>query len=221
MIERTNGDAADSSARRGVRQRIFAWAQARTHDVPSDYDTVVNQHKRRLFADLSGTVLEFGAGTGENFPFYPPGIRWLGVEPNLYMQNRLLETAKRYSISGELHTGIAEQLPVEDASVDTVVATLVLCSVSDQVQALSEILRVLRPGGRYIFIEHVAAAQDSGLYTAQRLIQPAWTFLGDGCHPNRDTAAAITRAGFSQVEITPFRAPVPLVSPHIAGHAIK
>ncbi len=221
MIERANGDSAASAARRGIRQRIFAWAQARTHDVGSDYDAQVDPHKRLLFVDLSGTVLEIGAGTGENFPFYPPGIRWIGVEPNLYMQNRLLETAQHYAISGELRTGVAEQLPVEDASVDTVVGTLVMCSVSDQAQALREILRVLRPGGRYIFIEHVAADLDSGLYRTQSLVQPVWTFLGDGCHPNRDTAAAIEQAGFSQVEITPFRAPVPFVSPHIAGYATK
>ncbi len=221
MIERANGDSADSGARSGLRQRIFAWAQARTHDVPSDYDTVVNQHKRRLFADLSGTVLEFGAGTGENFPFYPPGIHWIGVEPNLYMQNRLLEAAKGYPLDGELRTGVAERLPVDDASVDAVVGTLVMCSVSDQAQALSEIMRVLRPGGRYVFVEHVAADQASGLYKMQGVIQPVWTFLGDGCHPNRDTAAAIERAGFAQVEITPFRAPVPFVGPHIAGYAIK
>ncbi len=114
---------------------------------------------------------------------------------------------------GELRTGVAEHLPVEDASVDAVISTLVLCSVSDQAQALSEILRVLRPGGRYVFIEHVAADQDSGLYRTQNLIKPIWTFVGDGCQPNRDTAAAIEQAGFSQVEITPFRAPVPFASP--------
>ncbi len=183
MIERANGDNPDNGARSGLRQRIFAWAQARTHDAPSDYDAVVTQHKQRLFADLSGTMLEIGAGTGENFAFYPPGIRWIGIEPNLYMQNRLLEAAKRYQINGELRTAVAEQLPVEDASVDTVVSTLVLCSVSDQAQVLREIRRVLRPGGRYLFIEHVAADQDSGLYRTQNLIKPIWSFVGDGCHP--------------------------------------
>ncbi len=221
MIERANGDSAASAARRGIRQRIFAWAQARTHDVGSEYDAQVDPHKRRLFAGISGTVLEFGAGTGENFPFYPTGIHWIGVEPNLYMQNRLLETAQHYAISGELRTGVAEHLPVADASVDTVVGTLVMCSVGDQAQALREILRVLRPGGRYIFVEHVAAEPDSGLYRTQRFVQPIWSFLGDGCHPDRDTAAAIEGAGFARVEITPFRAPVPFVGPHIAGYAIK
>ena len=173
------------------------------------------------WADLSGTVLEIGAGTGENFPFYPAGIHWIGVEPNFYMQEHLLERAREYQIEGDLRTGVAEKLPVADASVDAVVSTLVLCSVSDQSIALREILRVLRPGGSFVFIEHVAAAEHSRLWWAQKLIKPAWKLAADGCNVDRETADAMQRAGFSHVEIEPFRAPLPIASPHIAGKAIK
>src|SRR3954453_9483359 len=156
-------------ARRGLAQRSFTWMH--TQDDTGEYDAVIAPYKRKLLGDLSGTVLEIGAGTGENFPFYPAGIHRIGVEPNFYMQEHLLKRAAEYKIDGELKTGIAEKLPVADASVDAVVGTLVMCSVSDQAKVLDEILRVLRPGGRYVFIEHVAAADHSRLWWMQKLIK--------------------------------------------------
>ncbi len=206
-------------ARRGIAQRFFAWMHFQGE--MGEYDAVVAPYKRKLLGDLSGTVLEIGAGTGENFPFYPPGIHWIGIEPNFYMQEHLLQRAKEYKIDGELKTGIAEKLPVEDNSIDAVVSTLVMCSVSDQSLVLDEILRVLRPGGRFVFIEHVAAADHSGLWWRQKLIKPAWKFAADGCNVDRETADVIQRAAFTHVEIEPFRAPLPIASPHIAGKAIK
>ena len=206
-------------ARRGWAQRFFTWMHLQ--EEAGEYDAVVAPYKRKLLSDLSGTVLEIGAGTGENFPFYPAGIHWIGVEPNFYMQEHLLKHAAEYKIDGELKTGVAEKLPVADESVDAVVSTLVMCSVSDQSAALDEILRVLRPGGRYVFIEHVAAADHSRLWWAQKLIKPAWKLAADGCNVDRETADAIQRAAFSHVEIEPFRAPLPIASPHIAGKAIK
>lgn len=206
-------------ARRGLAQRFFAWAHSQGES--GDYDETIAPYKRKLFTDLSGTVLEIGAGTGENFAFYPAGIHWIGVEPNFYMQEHLLQRAKESRIDGELKTGVAEKLPATDASIDAVVSTLVLCSVSDQSAVLKEILRVLRPGGQFMFIEHVAAADHSGLWWTQKILKPAWKFAADGCNPDRETADAIQRAGFSHVEIEPFRAPLPIASPHIAGKAIK
>jgi len=206
-------------ARRGMAQRFFAWMHSQGE--AGDYDAVIEPYKRKLLGDLSGTVLEIGAGTGENFPFYPAGIHWIGIEPNFYMQEHLLERAKEYKIDGELKTGVAEKLPMNDSSVDAVVSTLVLCSVSDQAAVLREILRVLRPGGRYLFIEHVAAAEHSRLWWTQKIIKPAWKLAADGCNVDRETGDVIQRAGFSHVEIEPFRAPLPIASPHIAGKAIK
>jgi len=207
------------NTRRGLRQRIFAWMHSQGE--ADDYDAVVTPYRRKLLGDLSGTVLEIGAGTGENFPFYPRGIHWIGVEPNFYMQEHLLQRAQESGIEGKLLSGLAEKLPVEDASVDAVVSTLVMCSVSDQAAALREILRVLRPGGRYLFIEHVAAAEHSGLWWRQKLIKPAWKFFADGCNPDRNTGEAIRQAGFSRAEIEAFNAPIAIASPHIAGKAIK
>src|SRR5664279_4130639 len=106
-------------ARRGYAQRFFAWMHSQGE--AGEYDAVVEPYKRKLFSDLSGTVLEIGAGTGENFPFYPVGIHWIGVEPNFYMQEHLLQRAAEYKIDGELKTGIAEKLPVANASIDAVV----------------------------------------------------------------------------------------------------
>lgn len=206
-------------ARRGLRQRIFAWMHA--SEAYGEYDETVAPYKRALLGNLSGTVLEIGAGTGENFPFYAPGIHWIGIEPNVFMHPHLLEAAKKYGITGDLRAVTAEHLPFDDASVDAVVSTLVLCSVSDQAQVLGEILRVLKPRGKYVFIKHVVALELSRERFLQKLTKPFWRALADGCEPDRDTAAAIRRAGFSSVEITPFAAPLWLASPHIAGTATK
>jgi SAM-dependent methyltransferase len=209
----------ETTARRGLRQRIFAWMHA--SEAPGDYDRIVDPYKRALLRKLSGTVLEIGAGAGDNFPYFASGIHWIGIEPNAFMHPHLLEAAKQHHITGELKAAIAEHIPLEDASVDAVVSTLVLCSVSDQAQVLSEILRVLKPGGKYVFIEHVIAPEHSGERRMQKLIKPIWRAVADGCEPDHDTAAAVRRAGFSSVEITPFDTPLWLASPHIAGTATK
>ncbi len=215
MVEQISG----TEARSGVRQRIFAWMM--TQGESDAYEDTVAPYKRALFADLSGTVLEIGAGTGANFAFYPPGIHWIGIEPNTHMVPHLLKTAQEHGITGEVRGEVAERLPVEDASVDTVISTLVLCSVTNQDAVLREILRVLRPGGSYRFIEHVAAEEHSRLWWAQRISKPFWRAVSDGCETDRQTAAAVQRAGFSRVEIQTFRAPLSLASPHIAGEATK
>jgi ubiquinone/menaquinone biosynthesis C-methylase UbiE len=209
----------DEPGRGGLRQRLFAWMHSQGES--GDYDEAVEPYKRRLFTDLSGTLVEIGAGTGENFPYYPAGLRWIGVEPNVFMHPHLLERAKQYGIQGELRSGVGERLPLDDASADVVVGTLVMCSVGDQQAVLREILRVLKPGGRYLFLEHVAAARGTRLRWWQGLIKPVWKALADGCEPNRETGAMVQRAGFSRVEIQAFEAPLPIASPHIAGVAIK
>ncbi len=215
MIEEFPG----SGARGGWRQRFFAWCSAQGE--MAGYDRTVAPYKQTLFADLSGTVLEIGAGTGANFAYYPRGIRWIGIEPNVFMHPHLLKTAQQHGITGEVRSEVAEKLPVEDDSVDAVVSTLVMCSVSSQDNVLREILRVLRPGGRYLFIEHVAAPERSRLWWMQKISKPFWRAAADGCEPDRDTASAVRRAGFSRVEIQRFSAPLTLASPHIAGTAIK
>ena len=121
----------------------------------------------------------------------------------------------------ELRTGSAERLDVEDATADAVVSTLVLCSVADLAAVLKEIRRVLKPGGRFVFIEHVAAPQGTWLRRAQRAFRPLSKTFADGCQPDRETWRAIEAAGFAQVDLEHFRAPAPIISPHIAGVAVK
>jgi ubiquinone/menaquinone biosynthesis C-methylase UbiE len=215
MIDKTS----HGEKRAGLAQRLFAWMHS-TGDLP-DYDEVVNPRKRALLGGLTGTVLEIGAGTGENFPFYPKDIHWIGIEPNAYMHDDLLANAREHGIQGELRAGTAEALDMPDNSVDAVVSTLVMCSVGAQDVALRQILRVLKPGGCYCFMEHVGAPQGTGLRRLQRGIKPIWRVFADGCTPDRDTADAIRRAGFASVEIEAFDAPVWVASPHIAGCAVK
>ena len=220
MLRRTTS-ADHPDARRGLSQRFFSWMYSGMDGDPEFYDRAVSDYKEWLFKDLRGTVAEIGAGSGANFPYYPYGVHWIGIEPNVFMQDALMKMAAKHGIEGELRTGVAEHLELEDNSVDALVSTLVLCSVRDQDHTLREILRVLKPGGKFLFIEHVAAPRNSGLYRVQKLIKPVWKAVADGCNTDRETAAAIERAGFSSVEIKAFRAPLAVVSPHIAGKAIK
>ena len=205
--------------RAGPRQRLFAWAQTQG-DSPA-YTALVDRYKRRLFAGLSGLVVELGAGTGANFAFFSPGIQWVGIEPNVYMHEALRAAAHQHGFAADIRAYEGERLPFADASVDAVVSTLVLCSVNDQAGVLAEILRVLKPGGSFAFMEHVASPEGSRNRRLQNFVQPIWGFVGDGCHVNRDTAAAIRNAGFARVEIETFAAPTKIASPHIAGAAWK
>lgn len=200
----------------GLRKRLFAYFMARVQD-----DELTISHKRRLFKDISGTVLEIGPGAGPNLAYFPSGIRWIGVEPNSHMHSYLRQQAERLGFRVELRELHGERLPAEDVSVDHVVSTLVLCSVPNQTSILAEIVRVLKPGGRFVFFEHVAAPHGSGLRRFQGMLNPAWKWFGDGCNLNRETWTAIEAAGFSEVQIEHFRMPEGPVAPHIAGFAVK
>jgi SAM-dependent methyltransferase len=207
-----------------LRQRLCAWMMSRSSDANDQW---TEARKRALFGSLHGEVLEIGPGTGSNLRFYPADVRWLGVEPNPFMHPHLLEAIRRTGLPAgqfRIERGDAGEarLPAGDASLDAVVATLVLCSVRNPEESLKEILRVLKPGGKFVFIEHVAARDGTGLRAFQNLIQPLWTLVGDGCHPNRETWETITGAGFASVEIEHHRYPDGgLVAPLIAGTAVK
>lgn len=203
----------------GLRQRVFAWALARFNGA---YEKSVSQHKQRLFSDLAGTVVEIGPGTGANLLFLKPDkVRWIGVEPNPFMEEYLRKEATRLGIPVDFRIGTAEHLPLPDASADAAISTLVLCSTASQEQALKEVLRVLKPGGRLIFIEHVAAPRGTRLRTLQNLVTPLWKQLGDGCHPNRETWVQLERAGFADLTCERIEIPAFLVTPHIVGEATK
>ncbi|MGZ6124474.1 MAG: class I SAM-dependent methyltransferase [Myxococcales bacterium] len=203
----------------GIRQRLFAWAFAR---FSRGYEEFAAKYKQDLFSGLAGTVLEIGPGGGANLRYLRPDkVRWIGIEPNRFMEDYLRKEAARLGLGIELHAGTAEHLPVPDASVDAVISTLVLCCTASQEQALREILRVLRPGGRLLFLEHVAAPRGTRLRTAQNLVTPFWKQLGDGCQPNRETWVQLERAGFAGVDYRRITIPAFLVAPHIVGAATK
>jgi len=207
-----------SKAKTGLYSRCFAWMMAKAEDA---HGQLVQGYKRKLFGDLSGSILELGPGTGPNLEYFPKGIRWMGLEPNIYMHPYLRQEAQKLGFKIELLTAYAEQIPLEDASADAVVSTLVLCSVGSLEQTLTEIRRVLRPGGKFVFLEHVGAPQGTRTRASQNFITPLWRVLGDGCHPNRDILEAIRQAGFAKVEAEEFNIPAPVVGPHIAGMAYK
>jgi ubiquinone/menaquinone biosynthesis C-methylase UbiE len=210
----------------GPKTGFYRRMMARFYDrMMSDYEHWMEARKRELLSDISGRVIEIGPGTGNNFRHLPVSIDWLGIEPNPYMHEALSRKARAAGIEPRLHTGGAGRLPEADNSADYVISTLVFCSVPDLPQTLAEIHRVLRPGGRLLFVEHVAAARGSGLRLMQNLIRPAWQLIGDGCCVNRETGEAIRAAGFRSVHLEEFRVPRPpapaFVSPHIMGHATK
>lgn len=202
----------------GFISRLNAWLLNRGTD---RYNERVHERKQRLFSGLSGRVLEIGAGTGANLEYYPSGIELIALEPNPYMQEYLKDQAAKNGRKIEIHTGVAEEIPLSDVSVDSVISTLVLCSVEDLSKSLSEILRVLKPGGTFRFIEHVAAPEKYWLRYIQNVITPCWKYLVDGCHPNRETWKVIENAGFNSVNLEHTRLKLPVVSPHIIGSATK
>ena len=113
------------------------------------YEAEMSDRKRELFADLHGNVLKIGAGPGPNLRYYPRDIHWIGIEPNTYIYPYLQQEAERVGLNIDIQSGTAEQLDVEGAGIDAVVSTLVLCSVENLSTVQQEILRVLKPGGRF------------------------------------------------------------------------
>ena len=181
--------------------------------------------REEIVGRAAGRILEVGAGTGANFLYYADGLEVVATEPDPFMLERAQARARAVGRPIELKQAPAEDLPFEDGSFDTVVGTLVLCSVSDAAGALSEIRRVLKPEGQYRFYEHVRYDHAFGAFW-QDLITPAWRWFGAGCHPNRNTARSIQEAGFAIQELELSR-PVPPVPPmifsrpHIKGVALR
>jgi ubiquinone/menaquinone biosynthesis C-methylase UbiE len=223
MIGITNCLTLRVLAGRSTRLRCWQWAQALIQArLNGRYELSVAGKKQALFAGIHGDVLEIGPGTGVNLVYLPVGIRWMGIEPNTFMHRYLRELGLKLGLSIDVRVGTAEQLPVPDNSMDAVISTQVLCSVTDPARVLQEIQRVLKPGGRFLFVEHVAAAPGTGLRRWQRLARPVSALIGDGCHPDRETWTDIERAGFALIQLEHFEIESAVLSkPHIAGVAIK
>lgn len=180
-------------------------------------------HRVELLADLSGRVVEVGAGSGINFAHYPDTVtEVLAVEPEPYLRAMATGAARLAPVPVTVLDGIADQLPLEDASCDAAVASLVLCSVPDQASALSELHRVIRPGGELRFYEHVRASTQR-FARVQEALDVVWPRLGGGCHTSRDTLSAIRSAGFEVIQLREFTFRPSIVTapvaPHILGRA--
>lgn len=185
----------------------------------------LREWRSELLKNCSGDVLELGCGTGANIEFYSDAIHHLIlVEPNLYMHEKLKLKISQCKIKNiKILNDIAESLSLPDASVDAVVCTLVLCSVKHVEKTLSEIYRILKPQGKFIFIEHVAAVNNPKRYQWQRRLNFLWKHLADGCHLTRHTEDEIIKAKFKIVELKSqsMRGVPPVVRPSIRGVAIK
>lgn len=183
--------------------------------------------RRALLAQATGRTLEFGAGSGVNLTLYPDSVTELVVsEPSPYMRAHLRSALARGPLAlanSRLQPWSVENLPCAEQSFDTVVGTFVLCSVDEQALALREIARVLVPGGRYLFLEHVRAPDGTALGRVQDLIDAPHAYLAAGCHPNRDTARAIRDSPLELQQLQRGSQPrsLPSVRPTIRGVAVR
>lgn len=186
-------------------------------------DRLLRSHKRALFHDLPRSVVELGTGVGANLRYLPAGTRLIAVEPNPAMHARLRAQAARAQIDLELHATVAERLELPDASADAVISSLVLCTVSDPAGVVAEVHRILRPGGRYAFLEHVAAREGTALRRLQRAVRRPWSWVFEGCSCERDLQAVIEAAGFARTSIADhwMHGPFLPVNTQIAGVATK
>lgn len=188
-------------------------------------EACLRQWRSELLASLGGRVLEVGAGTGLNVPHYGRGVAHVVLsEPDPWMRRRLADRVRTDArVPAAVVDASIEHLPFPDGTFDAVVATLVLCSVPDQARALAEIRRVLAPGGRFAFIEHVAAVGRPRRLKWQRRLEPLWKHAAGNCHLARNTEQAISAAGFSLERITreSMRKVVPVVRPTIRGIALS
>jgi ubiquinone/menaquinone biosynthesis C-methylase UbiE len=160
--------------------------------------------RRDLLEEAEGRVLEIGAGTGANLPIYPEAVEELVVvEPDEHMRAGLDDKMSHRAVDEvEVVDAMAEDLPFDDEGFDTVVVTLVLCSVVDLERALGDMRRVLRPGGQMLFLEHVAAHGEPTRRKWQGRLEPVWKRVAGNCHLTRETAEAIREAGFEIDNVT-------------------
>jgi SAM-dependent methyltransferase len=179
--------------------------------------------RRETLSGASGRTIDLGAGTGANLGLYPDSVTELVLaEPDPHMLRKLRPKAEEAGVEAEIVQAGAEDVPFEDSSFDTAVFTLVLCTVPDPAAALAEAARILKPGGRLLFVEHVRS-EDSGLARWQDRLERPWHFFGDGCHCNRDTVATIEAAPFAVegVEKTELPKSPPIVRPLVMGSATR
>ena len=156
----------------------------------------LSPYRRRVAAAAEGCILEIGVGSGINLPYYSErAVQVVGLDPSTKLLSMAREAMRKSELRVELLHGSAETIPLPDNSVDTVVTTWTLCSISDVVRALSEMRRVLKPEGRLLFVEH-GLSPDAKVRFWQNRLTPLWKRIGGGCHLNRPIGQMVQRAGF-------------------------
>jgi len=178
-----------------------------------------NRYRRAAIAHATGRLLMVGLGPGTDLKFLPPAVTSIAaVEPVAAFRRTASRLAVRHGIAVDIVDGIAESIPFPDNSFDSVHIGLVLCSVDDVGETLSEIRRVLVTRGRLVVLEHVRGEGATGRF--QDLVAKPWSWLAAGCEPNRRTAEAIAAAGFDISGLRSIRTPVPFpCKPHLQGFA--
>lgn len=180
-------------------------------------DDELDELEREFISRVRGRVLEIGAGDGENFGAFDPGVEWIGLEPDAKRRSELATRAREWKHASEPLDARAESIPLPDHSVDAVVGTYVLCSVDDPAAVLAEVRRVIVPGGRVIFIDHVIAPPRTLKRAVQRVATPISKRVCHGCHWDRDTERSLVEAGFVGSDIRRLRVrsmpfgPVPML----------
>jgi ubiquinone/menaquinone biosynthesis C-methylase UbiE len=184
----------------------------------------LRETRREVLSEARGRVLDVGTGTGSNLPLFPAAVEELVLaEPDARMQRvlrrKLSELGGR---SIELVQAPAERLPFDDASFDCVACTLVMCTMQDPRAGLGEVARVLKPGGKLLFLEHVRSEDPRVARTQDRLERP-WRFIADGCHCNRDSLATIEASPLTVQHVTRGHMPLapPFVRPLVFGCAAR
>jgi ubiquinone/menaquinone biosynthesis C-methylase UbiE len=191
---------------RNKGHRAFAafWEWTSAHETPRE-----RQARHWVTGGVHGRVLEIGVGVGSNWRYLPEGVAYTGIEPDPFMLSRARRNLGEQGRDLELQEAAAEDLPFAEASFDSVFSTLTLCSVNDLARSLSEVRRVLKPGGQFRYWEHLRPTGGvSGSFLDA--VTPVWRRIGAGCHPNRRTENAITAAGFEIRESLRVRAPIPM-----------
>jgi len=183
---------------------------------------LLSDRKSRLFTDLPDEVVELGAGIGANFRYLKPGTAVTAIEPNPHMHGGLRKTAHRFAIDLRIVASGAEAIDLPDNSVEAVICTLVLCTVDNPERVLAEVNRILKPGGRFMFLEHVAAPRGNWRRGLQNVLHRPWHFCFEGCNTNRETAGLIEAAGFQELDIEEYTMTGPFVpvNTQIAGVAV-
>jgi ubiquinone/menaquinone biosynthesis C-methylase UbiE len=153
--------------------------------------------RSRIVGQSEGDVLELGCGGGINMAFYEAAriTSFTGLDPSPGLLDATNKAVEKFGMKADIRAGIGEAMPFEDARFDTVLVTFTLCSVQDQAQVLAEMRRVLRPGGKALFLEH-GSAPDASVQKWQRRIEPLWKHIGGGCHLTRPIIGAYEAAGF-------------------------